>query len=74
MAKQKKQAMVKYNESNDSFELYIRCNEKAEWGFSRSTKCRSVEDEVETNFIHFSFLREVLRCIELGYDVFEGRN
>jgi len=74
MAKQKKQAMVKYNESSDSFELYIRNNENAEWGFSCSAKCRSVEDEVETNFIHFSFLREILRCLELGYEVFEGRN
>lgn len=71
--KQKPQAMVKYNKTEDAFELYIRSSENEEWGFSRSTKCRAIEGETETNFIHFSFLREVLQLLWLGYEVFEGK-
>lgn len=74
MAKQKAQAMVKYNPDQDSFELYIRSSEKEEWGFCCSTKCRAIEGETETNFIHFTFLKEVMKCINLGYEVFEARS
>ena len=70
--KQKAQAMVKYNKTKDAFELYIRSGEKEEWGFCCSTQCKAIEGETETNFIHFSFLKEVLKCIKLGYEVFEG--
>lgn len=66
--------MVKYNPDGDKFELYIRSSENEEWGFSCSTKCMAIEGETETNFIHFSFLKEVMKCIELGYEVFEARN
>lgn len=69
MAKQKMMAKVHYNAEEDSFELWIRNSDKEEWGFSCSTKCRAIEGETETNFIHFSFLKEVLQCIKLGYDV-----
>ena len=69
MAKQKMQAKVHYNEQEDSFELWIRTSDKEEWGFSCSSKCRAIEGETETNFIHFSFLRKVLECIKLGYEV-----
>lgn len=70
--KQKAQTMVKYNQNEDAFELYIRSNENDEWGFSCSTKCRAIEGETETNFIHFSFLKKVMECLKLGYEVFEG--
>lgn len=69
MAKQKMQAKVHYNKQEDSFELWIRTSDKEEWGFSCSSKCRAIEGETETNFIHFSFLRKVLECIKLGYEV-----
>ena len=72
MAKQKAMAKVHYNEQEDSFELFIRSNDKEEWGFCRSTKCRALEGETEANFIHFSFLKEVMKCITLGYEVIEG--
>ena len=71
--KQKAQAMVKYNPDQDSFELYIRSNDNEEWGFCCSSQCRAIEGEKETNFIHFTFLKEVLKCINLGYEVFEGK-
>lgn len=74
MAKQKMQAKVQYNPEEDSFELWLRSSDKEEWGFSCSSKCRAIEGETETNFIHFSFLKEVLRCVDLGYEVFEARN
>lgn len=74
MAKQKKMAMVKYNPEVDAFELYLRNSDKEEWGFSCSAKCHAIEGETEANFIHFSFLKEVMRCIDLGYEVFEARN
>lgn len=70
--KQQKQAKVHYNSEFDSFELYIRSGEKEEWGFSCSAQCRALEGETETNFIHFSFLKKVMECIKLGYEVFEG--
>lgn len=69
MKKQNLMAKVKYNEQEDSFELWIRTNDEEEWGFSRSTKCRAIDGEGATDFIHFSFLKEVLQCINLGYEV-----
>ena len=72
MVKQKCMAKVQYNEREDSFELWIRTNEKEEWGFCRSAQCRAIGDETETNFINFTFLKEVLKCIKLGYEVFEA--
>ena len=72
MVKQKMLAKVHYNPEEDSFELYIYDMENYEWGFSRSTKCRAVEGDSEPNFIHFSFMKELLKCIQLGYEVIEG--
>lgn len=72
MAKQKKQAMVHYNEEKDRFELYLRNNTDDEWGFSRASKCLAVEDSPETTHIHYTFLKEVLQCLKLGYEVIEG--
>ena len=71
MAKQNKLARVHYNEREDAFELYIYDNESKEWGFSCSTKCRAIEGETEANFIHFTFLKEVMKCLKLGYEVAE---
>ena len=70
MKKQKKTAMVRYNKHQDAFELYIR-DADGDWALCCSSKCRAVEGETEKTHIHFSFLKEVLRCIELGYDVIE---
>ena len=72
MAKQKMQAKVQYNKQDDSFELWIRTSDKEEWGFSCSTTCRALEGETETNFINFTFLKEVMKCLKLGYEVFEA--
>ena len=73
MAKKTMQAKVHYNEQEDAFELWIRTSQNDEWGFARSSKCRAVEGEAETNFIHYTFLKEVMKCISLGYEVFEGK-
>jgi hypothetical protein len=72
MAKQKKQAMVRYNEEKDRYELYLRNNDNEEWGFSYASKCVATEGSTETNFIYFGFLRELMNCINLGYEVIEG--
>lgn len=69
MAKQKKLAKVHYNPEEDSFELWLMCD--GEWGFSCSARCYTVEGDTDANHIHFSFLRKVLECIKLGYDVIE---
>ena len=71
MAKQKKMAKVHYNPEKDSFELWLRSNDNEEWGFCCSSKCQALEGETETNFIHFTFLKEVMKCIQLGYEVIE---
>lgn len=71
MAKRKMIAKVHYNEMEDSFELWLSTDGE-EWGFSCSSRCRAVEGDSEANFIHFSFLKKVMECINLGYDVFEG--
>ena len=70
--KQKPLAKVHYNPDEDSFELRIYDSHTDEWGFVCSTKCRAVKGDPETNHIHFTFLKEVLKCIRLGYDVIEG--
>ena len=72
MAKRNMMAKVHYNSEEDSFELYLKTGKDEEWGFACSSKCRAVEGDTEANFIHFTFLKEVLNCIELGYDVFEA--
>lgn len=72
MAKQKKMAKVHYNQKEDSFELWLRSNANEEWGFCCSSKCQALEGEAETTHIHFSFLKEVMQCIKLGYEVIEG--
>ena len=69
--KQKAMAKVHYNDQTDSFELWIRNNDKEEWGFCCSSQCRALEGETDTTHIHFTFLKEILKCIKLGYDVFE---
>lgn len=69
MAKQKKLAKVHYNPAEDSFELWLMID--GEWGFSCSATCYAVEGDTEANHIHFSFLKKVLECIKLGYDVIE---
>lgn len=76
MAKnQKMQAMVKYNNDNDAFELWIRRSDgdDGDWGFCSSAKCYALGDEPEANFIHYSFLIEVLKCAMLGYEIVDGR-
>lgn len=72
MAKQKKQAMVHYNEKKDRFELYLRNSTDDEWDFSYAANCVATEGSTETNFIYFGFLRELLNVINLGYEVIEG--
>ena len=70
MAKQKKLAKVHYNPEADSFELWLMTD--GEWGFSCAGKCYKVEGDAEANHIHYTFLKEVLKCIRLGYDVIEA--
>lgn len=72
MAKQEKQAMVHYNEKKDRYELYLRNNGNEEWGFAYAANCVAAEGSTETNFIYFGFLRELLNCINLGYEVIDG--
>lgn len=72
MAKQKKYAKVHYNENEDSFELYLKNGIDGEYGFVCSSKCQAIGSSTETTHIHFSFLKEVLKCIDLGYEVFEA--
>lgn len=69
MKKQNKMAKIHYNQDTDSFELWI--NTDGEWGFCCSSKCQALEEGQETTHIHFTFLKEVLKCIKLGYTVFE---
>ena len=71
MAKKKNMAKVHYNPETDTFELWLKTSKETEWGFCCSTKCRMVEGDTEANFIHFSFLREVMNCLALGYEVFQ---
>ena len=69
MKKQNKMAKVYYNPYTDSFELWI--NTDGKWGFCCSSKCQALKEGQETTHIHFGFLKEVLKCIKLGYTVFE---
>lgn len=69
MAKAQKIAKVHYNKRTDTFELYIKVD--GEWGFCCGARCYQVEGDTEANHIHYSFLKEVLNCIKLGYEVIE---
>ena len=65
-----KQAKIVYNEATDAFELWLRSDPDADWGFSIAAKCVPSKNDPETNYIHFSFMKEILKCAELGYEVF----
>lgn len=65
---------IHYNEEEDSFELWIRRKDEKEWGFSRSSKCRVVNDGDEPTHIHFSMLTELVRCVDLGFELVPNRN
>lgn len=68
----KKYAKVHYNEVTDSFELWLKNEADADWGFSRAAKCVPAQKDPDTNYIHFSFMKEIVKCAELGYEVFMG--
>ena len=43
------------------------------WGlmvFAECHRCEEDAQDAEKNFIHFSILKELTRCIELGYDCY----
>lgn len=69
--KKKPQAKIIYRASEDTFELWIKGVEEKEYDFCRSAKCRKAKDipDDDYNYIHYSFMIELLRTIELGYDV-----
>lgn len=67
--KKQKAAYVKYNENEDSFELWIEC-EDGTIGFSRSAKCQALNGEGDTDFIHYSFMKEILNAISCEYHVY----
>ena len=64
-----KYAKVVFNNLEDSFELWLDPEGNDDWGFACSTKCRAIGNEEDTNFIHYEFMMEILRCICLGYKV-----
>lgn len=67
-------AKVTYNDAEDAFELWLYDNDSREWGFSRSAKCQTLDgQEGEAEFIHFSFMTEILRCATLGYKILDKR-
>lgn len=72
MKKQNKMAKIHYDRVDDRYILFLRNNDDEEWGFSCSAKCRAAEGgDGATDFIHYSFLREVLQCAALGYKIIE---
>lgn len=72
MAKRKMMAKVHYNDKTDTYELWLKRSDEDEWGFSQSAKCMRVEGDTGANHVHYSFLRAVMECLRLGYEVFEG--
>ena len=72
--KNKLAAMVRYNDENDSFELWIEDANTHDFKFSRSAKCcKSTNGDPDPNYIHYSFLAEILRCVTLGYEILDRR-
>lgn len=69
--KTEKLARVRYDEKEDEFILELYDEESESWGFSRSARCvQSVEYPGSTDYIHFSFMKEILRCAEFGYKIY----
>lgn len=68
--KTEKLARVRYDESKDSFVLELWDNVSGEWDFSMSVRCvESMNAPGSTEYIHFSFMKEIVKCVELGYAV-----
>lgn len=68
--KTKLKARVRYDEKDDCFVLELWDEDFKSWGFSRSSRCVAAKGgNGETNFIHFSFMKEIVRCAELGYSI-----
>lgn len=69
--KTEKMARVRYDEKEDSFVLELYDSECESWGLCRSTRCvDATHAPGVTDYIHFSFMKEVVRLVELGYDVY----
>lgn len=68
--KTEKLARVRYDAKEDEFVLEIWDNEFQSWGLCRAARCVDATNAPGvTDFIHFSFMKEVVRCAELGYSV-----
>mgnify|MGYP003294994370 CR=1 FL=1 len=67
-------AMVRYNDDKDAFELWIEDATTGEMKFSRSANCcMSTNGDTEANYIHYSFITEILKCATLGYTIVDRR-
>ena len=70
MKKNNLYARIHYEPSEDSFQLQICSDADKEWGIVVSCQCKRDAEQHEaadTEFVHFSILKEIRRCIDLGY-------
>ena len=68
--KTEKLARVRYDQKEDSFVLEVWQSDCNEWGFDCSVRCVQSKNGGEgPDFIHFSFLKSVIRLAELGYSI-----
>lgn len=66
----KKFARVRYVEAVDGFALEVFNTETKEWDLNTTARCiQGVNMGCGTDYIHYNFLREVLKLIALGYEV-----
>lgn len=68
--KKENYARVRYEKDTDSFVLELFDHETEEYEFSVSARCFKAEHGGENaDYIHFSFMKEIVKCCELGYQV-----
>lgn len=60
----KKMQTIKYNESHDTYELWITDHE-GEWVFTSSWQCMGKDREL----VHYSLITTLKHNLELGYQL-----
>lgn len=75
MKKPQKMIRIRYHEGDEKFPegFALEALHDGSWSlmlFAPLHRCEEDEPNAEKNFIHFSIMRELANCLELGYSFY----
>ena len=63
-----KKFKIVYNIERDSFEIYTCIGRCHEWYLLARSKCRSIDGGIDTSYIHYSIIKEIVELLLNGYE------